>query len=81
MVAPPVRRRARGFRSGAFAKGMLTDMIRPDPNHHPRPSASHSASLRAEIDRISKLTIEQRIKMALSLDRRFQGLQATPRKE
>lgn len=68
-------------KAGAIAKGMLAGMTRPDPNHHPRPSASHAASLRAEIDRVRKLTIEERIKMALSLDRRFQGLQATPRKE
>lgn len=40
----------------------------------PRRSASAEAALRAEIRRVSKMTIEQRIREALTLDEHFEGL-------
>lgn len=46
----------------------------------PRPSASHAASLRAEIERVRRMTIEERIKAALGMSARFAELRPTPRK-
>lgn len=41
----------------------------------PRPSASAEAALRAEIERVSRMTIEQRIIAALTLRERFAWIQ------
>lgn len=43
---------------------------RPKP-HRPRRSASAEASLRAEIERVSRMTIEERIRAALTMKDRF----------
>ena len=45
-----------------------------------RPSASHAASLRAEIERVRRMTIEERIKAALGMSARFAELRPAPRK-
>ncbi|MEX0687883.1 MAG: hypothetical protein WD072_04355, partial [Pirellulales bacterium] len=45
-----------------------------------RPSVSHSASLQAEIVRVRRMTVEERVKAALGLARRFASLQPAPRK-
>jgi hypothetical protein len=42
-----------------------------------RRSASADASLRAEIRRVEKMTIEERIRAALSLGKGFKGLQTS----
>ena len=42
----------------------------PKP-HRPRRSACAEASLRAEIDRVGRMTIEERVKAALSMGQRF----------
>ena len=46
----------------------------------PRPSASHAASLQAEIERVRRMTIEERIKAALGMSARFAELRPSPRK-
>lgn len=56
-------------------------MNAPAQPHQPRPSLCHAESRQAEIDRIGKLTIEERIKLALSLQTRFADLRPAPRKE
>ena len=44
----------------------------PGPKQHrPRRSACADASLRAEIERVSRMTIEERVKAALSMWQRF----------
>jgi hypothetical protein len=45
-----------------------------------RRSASADAALRAEIQRVEKMTIEERIRAALSIDGRFPNMQRTPQK-
>ncbi len=45
-----------------------------------RPSASHAASRQAEIDRVRRMTIEERVKAALGMAQRFAELQPAPRK-
>ena len=45
-----------------------------------RPSASHAASLQAEIERVRRMTIEERIKAALGMSARFAELRPAPRK-
>jgi hypothetical protein len=45
-----------------------------------QPSACHAESRQAELERTQKMTVEERIKMALTMDTRFAGLQPTPRK-
>jgi hypothetical protein len=45
-----------------------------------RPSVSHAASRQAEIDRIRRMTVEERVKAALGLAARFAALRPTPRK-
>ena len=43
-----------------------------DPKRHrPRRSACAEASLRAEIKRVGRMTIEERVKAALSMGERF----------
>jgi hypothetical protein len=44
-----------------------------------RPSVSHAASRRAEIDRIRRMTVEERVKAALGLAVRFAALRPSPR--
>ncbi len=39
--------------------------------HRPRRSACAAASLQAEIERVGRMTIEERVKAALSLGERF----------
>ena len=46
-----------------------------------RRSVSHTASLRAEIERVRLMTVEERIKAALSLAGKFADLRPAPRKE
>lgn len=44
----------------------------PAPKQHrPRRSACAEASLRAEIERVDRMTIEERVKAALSMGQRF----------
>jgi hypothetical protein len=54
----------------------------PDEPFFPRlrPSASHDASRQAEIDRVRRMTVEERVKAALGLAARFKALQPTARK-
>jgi len=47
--------------------------------HRLRPSASHAASRQAEIDRIRRMTVEERVKAALGLAARFAALRPSPR--
>jgi hypothetical protein len=43
-----------------------------------RRSACADAALRAEIKRLAKMTVEERVKAALSLGRRFSAIQPIP---
>jgi hypothetical protein len=52
-----------------------------DPPTAHRPSRSHAASRQAEVDRVRKLTVEERIKAALSLGTRFSWLRPAPPRE
>jgi hypothetical protein len=45
-----------------------------------RRSVSHAASRQAEIDRIRRMTVEERVKAALGLAARFEALRPAPRK-
>jgi hypothetical protein len=45
----------------------------------PRRSVCHAASRRAEIERVRRMTVEERVKAALGLGARFAGLQPAPR--
>ena len=47
----------------------------PPARHRPRRSASADASLRAEIERVDRMTIEERVKAALSMRKRFSWVQ------
>ncbi|MCX6880782.1 MAG: hypothetical protein NTW21_44315 [Verrucomicrobia bacterium] len=44
------------------------------PRHRPRRSGCADAALRAEIERVRKMTVEERIKAALSMRQRFSWL-------
>jgi hypothetical protein len=46
-----------------------------------RPSASHAGSRQAEIDRVRRMTVEERVKAALGLAARFAALRPVPRKD
>jgi hypothetical protein len=46
-----------------------------------RPSVSHAASRQAEIARVRRMTVEERVKAALGLATRFAELRPAPRKE
>lgn len=46
-----------------------------------RPSASHAASLQAEIARVRRMTVEERVKAALGMAMRFAELRPSPRKD
>jgi len=56
-------------------------MQRSTDKPQPRPSACHAASRQAEIERIRALTVEERIKAALSLADRFAALRPAPRRQ
>lgn len=43
--------------------------------HRPRKSACAAAGLRAEIERVARMTIEERVKAALSIRGRFTWLE------
>ena len=45
-----------------------------------RPSVSQDASRQAEIARVRRMTVEERVKAALGLGRRFAALKPAPRK-
>ena len=47
----------------------------------PTASASANASRRAELERLQRMSVEERILAALSMRDRFKGLQATPFKK
>jgi hypothetical protein len=52
----------------------------PESDHalpKPRRSACADAALRAEISRVEKMTVGERIKAALSLGKGFSGIQRT----
>jgi hypothetical protein len=60
-----------GFRR--FVHSMT--MCKPEPEFpRRRRSASADAALRAEIERVSRMTIEERVKAALSIRERFAWL-------
>jgi hypothetical protein len=44
-------------------------------HHRPRRSGCAEAALRSEIERVRRMTIEERIKAALSMGQRFSWLQ------
>ena len=46
-----------------------------------RPSASHAASRTAEIARVRRMTVEERVKAALGMATRFAKLRPAPRTE
>ncbi|MCX7414570.1 MAG: hypothetical protein NTW36_14165 [Planctomycetia bacterium] len=46
-----------------------------------RPSISHAASRQAEIARVRRMTVEERVKAALGLAARFAELRPAPRKD
>ena len=48
--------------------------------HRPRRSACADSALRAEIGRVSQMTIEERVKAALSMRKRFDWLQPATEK-
>jgi hypothetical protein len=57
------------------------DVMRDERSFPPlRPSVSHAASRQAEIDRIRRMTVEERVKAALGLAARFAALRPSPRK-
>ena len=45
-----------------------------------RRSASHDASRQAEIDRVRRMSVEERVKAALGMATRFAALRPAPRK-
>jgi hypothetical protein len=48
--------------------------------HRPRRSACADASLRAEIEHVTRMTIEERVKAALTMRDRFEWLLPVPGK-
>jgi len=48
-------------------------------HHRPRPSGCIARSKELERDRITRLSVEERILLALSLRDRFAGLERSPR--
>lgn len=56
-------------------------MSGPEPSiRHPRRSACADAALRAEIEQVKRMTIEERVKAALSMRDRFNWLLPEPGK-
>ncbi|BCX48504.1 hypothetical protein HAHE_24120 [Haloferula helveola] len=49
-------------------------MSEPSPKTTPRPSASADAALRAELERIERMSIKERIMTALTMRNRFDWL-------
>jgi hypothetical protein len=69
--------RARKFPLLATSARMRHVQIMPEQKPAitgPRRSASAEAALRAEIRRVSKMTVEQRVREALTLQEHFEGL-------
>lgn len=64
-----------GYRHGVHAPAAMTGKKSDFPRR--RRSASADAALEAELERIGQMTIEERIKAALSLRDRFTWLPAT----
>ena len=50
----------------------------PLPPHHPRHSACAEASLRAEMEQVQGMPVEERILMALGLGEKFSWLEPSP---
>jgi len=61
-------------------KGMVNEPSDQPSFPRLRPSVSHTASRQAEIIRVRRMTVEERVKAALGLGRRFALLQPAPRK-
>jgi hypothetical protein len=61
----------------------IYDFDMPDDQSFPRlrRSASHAASRQAEIDRVRRMTVEERVKAALGMAARFASLRPAPRKD
>jgi hypothetical protein len=56
----------------------------PEPEqkrHRPRRSGCAEAALRAEIERVCQMSIEERIKAALSMHRRFSWIRPVSKQE
>lgn len=49
----------------------MLHMSEPEPELPRRRSASADSALRAEIERVSRMSIEERVKAALSMRKRF----------
>jgi hypothetical protein len=64
-----------GIRGVSHAANMAEAKSSPSSRH--RRSASADAALRAELERIGKMTIEERVKAALSMQNRFAWLVPT----
>jgi hypothetical protein len=60
---------------------VIEDEVMSDERSFPRlrPSVSHAASRQAEIDRVRRMTVEERVKAALGLAARFAALRPSPR--
>ena len=60
---------------------VIQDEVMADERSFPRlrPSVSHAASRQAEIDRVRRMTVEERVKAALGLAARFAALRPSPR--
>jgi hypothetical protein len=68
-----------GAVAGTAVPDITTRAMGDQPFPRPRFSVSHAASRRAEIERVRKMTVEERVKAALGLAGRFAALQPTPR--
>ena len=58
--------------AGRYTRGMARP---PSPHHRPRPSNCMARSHELERDRIARLSVEERILMALGLRERYAGLE------
>jgi hypothetical protein len=80
--APPCRSSAGlGVASPAFVSTEDGSMSEPASFPRLRPSVSHQASRQAEIARLRRMTVEERVKEALGLASRFAAMQPAPRKD
>lgn len=59
-----------------YVSGEMIESVNAYPKR--RRSASADAALRAEIQRMDKLTMEERMRAALSMAERFPDMQGTP---
>lgn len=62
-----------------YVRGAMTAAGNFDPKH--RRSTSADAALRAEIQRVKRMTIEEPIRAALAPAERFSGMQANPHEQ